>query len=254
LFRQTLYGSRAFFYALLLSLCLFLSASCGWASAAQQDSAATTQPGFTGETTTVQVVRPEDVLPEEERTGAPKLQNWDEPSSDAEPTQISSGTSAGNIPAVKPFNFGRDPGGPKDKTMYLTVPKLGIDSVPVFDSVSEDSLAQGTIHVPATGFPWQQGANVYIAGHRLGYPDTRSFYVFYDLDQLAAGDEIILKDADSGEYDYKVTKQIVVDPDNVEVMNAVQGKNLLTLQTCTLPAPYTHRIIVQGELVKERKG
>lgn len=134
--------------------------------------------------------------------------------------------------------------------MYLTVPKLGIDSVPVSDSVSEDSLAQGTIHIPATGFPWQDGANVYIAGHRLGYPNTRSLYVFYDLDQLVAGDGITLKDSDGGEYDYKVTEQKVVPPDNVQVMNAVPGKSLVTLQTCTLP-DFTERVVVQGELASK---
>lgn len=124
--------------------------------------------------------------------------------------------------------------------------------MPVFDSVSEDKLAEGAIHVPATGFPWQDGANVYIAGHRLGYPDTRSLYVFYDLDKLAAGDDITLKDSAGGVYPYKVTEQKVVPSDNVEVMNAVKGKSLVTLQTCTLP-DFTERLVVQGELAEEGK-
>ncbi len=194
------------------------------------------------------------MLPEEELTGPPKLKKWDEPSSEAPPAQLASGTSAGAIPTVKPFNFGRDPGGPEDKTLYLTIPKLGITGAPIYDSVSKEKLDESAIHVPATGFPWQKGANTYIAGHRLGYPDTGSFHIFYDLDKMAQGDEIILKDSADGAYVYQVTKQVVVDPDDVEVMNPMPNNNLLTLQTCTLPAPYTHRIIVQGELVKEEKG
>jgi|SRR5215207_7868885 len=102
-----------------------------------------------------------------------------------------------------PFNFGRDPGGPADKTLYLTLPKLGLEAVPVFDSADE-KLEEGVIHVPATGFPWQEGANTYIAGHRIGFPGTRSDHVFYDLEQLAAGDEIILTDSAGGKYVYVV--------------------------------------------------
>ncbi len=200
--------------------------------------------------TTVESVNPEDILSEEERTGPPEVKDWNEPSGE-EPIQLTSGTSAGAIPAVKPFNFGRDPGGPEDKTLYLTVPKLGIEDVAVYDSIDEEKLKQSTIHVPATGFPWQGGANTYIAGHRLGYPDTDSFYVFYDLDKLVEGDEVSVKDAAGNEYIYRVKEQKVVAADNVEVMNAVPGESIITLQTCTLP-DYVDRIVVQGELVETK--
>jgi sortase A len=262
-----LHGSRAI-AALLLSLCLVLPA-CGAASgtderaASSRDGSETTGQSQMEETrggettdaetaarggTTVETLTPEDVLSEDERAEAPKYQDFFEPSDEA-PQQAADGGSAGAIPAVKPFNFGRDPGGPADKTMYLTVPKLGLEAVPVFDSVDEEKLEEGVIHVPATGFPWQAGANTYIAGHRIGYPGTRSDHVFYELDQLVAGDEIILTDSAGGEYVYVVTgEQQVVPPDNVEVMNAVEGRSIVTLQTCTLP-DYAERIVVQGELI-----
>jgi len=199
--------------------------------------------------TTIETLTPEDVLSEEDRTEAPKYQDFFEPSDAAPQQAATSGGSAGALPAVKPFNFGRDPGGPADKTLYLTVPSLGLEDVPVFDSVDEEKLEEGVIHVPATGFPWQQGANTYIAGHRIGFPGTRSDHVFYDLEELAAGDEIILTDSAGGEYVYLVTEPPrVVPPDNVEVMNAVEGRSIITLQTCTLP-DYSERVVVQGELI-----
>ena len=40
----------------------------------------------------------------------------------------------------------------------------------------------------------------------------------------------------------------VVLPDNVEVMNAVEGRSIVSLQTCTLP-DYAERIVVQGESI-----
>lgn len=241
--------------ALLLSLSLLLSACAEeQASVPTEEKAgdnAQEQLKPDDSWTTVPSVNPEDILSEEQRTEAPKYRDFYEKSPENQPIQLPFGTSAGAIPAVKPFNFGKDPGGPEDKTLYLTVPKLGIDEVPAFDSISEEKLEEGTIHVPATGFPWQDGANVYIAGHRIGYPDTRSSYVFYDLDKLAEGDDISVKDAAGDEYTYRVMEEPrVVPPDNVEVMNAAEGRSIITLQTCTLP-DYVNRIIVQGELVEK---
>ena len=163
---------------------------------------------------------------------------------------VSSNSSTGAIPAVKPFNFGRDPGGPEDKTLYLTIPKIGLTGMTVFDTVSDEKLAEGTIHIPVTGYPWQKGANVYIAGHRVGYPNTVSYYLFFRLDELAKGDKILLEDSAGRQYLYRVTRQLIVGPDNAEVMNPVEGKSLVTLQTCTLP-DYERRLIVQGELVEK---
>ena len=164
---------------------------------------------------------------------------------------VSSGSSAGAIPVVKPFNFGRNPGGPEDKTLSIAIPKIGVEGIPVFDTLSEEKLREGTVHIPATGYPWQEGANVFVAGHRIGFEGTPSYYVFYRLDELREGDEIRLTDAAGREYLYRVTRSKVVGPDNVEVMNAVEGESLITLQTCTLP-DYEERLIVQGELVEEQ--
>jgi sortase A len=197
---------------------------------------------------TVKAVLPEDVLSKKDLHKAPpKYENWYKEDS-SEGGDEPSDTSAGAIPAIKPFNFGIDPGGPEDKTLYLTVPKLGLEHVGAYNSVSEEKLKKSTVHIPATGFPWQKGANTYIAGHRLGYEGTDSYLVFYYLNQLGEGDEILLEDAAGTSYTYRVIDQKVVDPDNVEVMEPEEGKSLVSLQTCTLP-DYEQRLIVQGELV-----
>ncbi len=197
--------------------------------------------------------RPTETEPETadvEFTGLPEYRGWHQEGTAKPPSNaVGPGSSVGAIPAVKPFNFGRDPGGPEDKTLYLTIPKLDLEDVPVFDTVSEEKLKESTVHVPATGFPWQKGANTYIAGHRIGYPNTGSYYVFYHLDQLEKGDEIILEDAAGDEYLYHVNERMVVGPDNVEAMNAVEGRSLVTLQTCTLP-DYEKRLVIRGELAE----
>jgi sortase A len=183
--------------------------------------------------------------------GFPEYENFYSENNDAEVQQPESGGgSAGSIPNVKPFNFGRDPGGPEDKTLYLSVPKIGLEGVPVYNSTSEEDLRASAVHVPATGFPWQEGANVYIAGHRIGYPGTGSDHVFYDLDLVVAGDEIVLTDAAGDTYVYRVMEQRIVGQDNTEVMDTPDGdSSIITLQSCTLPE-YAERLIVQGKLVE----
>jgi sortase A len=139
---------------------------------------------------------------------------------------------------------------PDNSTLKLTVPEMQrVRSVPVYDGPASDEAAlhDGTLHLRGTGFPWQQGANVYIAGHRLGFPGTKSYLVFWDLNKLENGDEVILTDANGTRYTYEVFKEFVVNPGDTHVTQPVAGRNVVTLQTCTLP-DYSQRLIVQAEL------
>jgi sortase A len=257
---------------LLLFLLSFAIISCGSASsgdapnsngsetaqtsesAEKPDTEANEEPSEPPDTSggeTVESITPEDVLSEDELgKGAPERRDWDAPTN-AEVVALpgTEDSSVGAIPAVKPFNFGRDPGGPEDKTMYLTIPKLGLTDVPVYNEISEENLTASTVHHPSTGFPWQQGANTFIAGHRIGYEGTGSWQIFYDVPSLVEGDEVILTDSEGEEYVYQITGQETVGTDNVQSMNPVEGKSVISLQTCTLP-DYSERIIVQGELVE----
>jgi sortase A len=115
---------------------------------------------------------------------------------------------------------------PSDTTMYLTIPKLGLYDVPVLEGSS-----QGVGHLPGTGYPWAEGSNTYIAGHRLGYPGTVSDHVFWDLPSLAAGDEVILEDSLGQTYTYRVSEILEVDPNDLSVTGAT-GSDIVSLQTC----------------------
>jgi sortase A len=139
---------------------------------------------------------------------------------------------------------------PGNSTMTLTVPEMQrVDQLPVYTGAAGDETAlhDGALHVRGTGFPWQTGSNVYIAGHRMGFPGTQSYLVFWDLNSLEEGDKIILTDANGTRYTYSVFKSFVVNPDAYYVTEPVPGKSVVTLQTCTLP-DYAQRLIVQAEL------
>jgi sortase A len=60
---------------------------------------------------------------------------------------------------------------------------------------------------------------------------------------------VVLKDTQDRNYVYRVFKEFVVPPDEKSVMEPVAGKNIVSLQTCTLP-DYSKRLIVQAELVR----
>lgn len=165
-----------------------------------------------------------------------------------------------NVPRVEPSGSNAVPeiaSAPKDHTLRITIPAMSrvkdavVPTVPSSDvKALNDHVA---IHLEGTGFPWQKTANVYIAGHRLGYVGTKSLLAFYDLGSLKKGDRIYLTDSGGTRYTYRVYRKFTVSPTNLGVTRAIPGRNIVTLQTCTLP-DYSHRLIVQGKLVSVKEG
>ena len=135
--------------------------------------------------------------------------------------------------------------------MGLTIKAMGLHSVPVFDSNGRWALTNGVRHVPGTSLPWSDTpqTNVYIEGHRLGWPGTGSHLVFYRLGALSNGDEITLRDRDGRRYNYRVIDTFLVNPDDSWVTGRVRGRDLLTLQTCTPIPTFEKRLIVRAERI-----
>ncbi len=150
--------------------------------------------------------------------------------------------SGGGVAAVEP---------PSDETFKLTVPKMERikdDEIPTGIGTDETLFHDyAGVHLKSTGFPWEKEANVYIAGHRLGYENTNSHLAFWDLNELEEGDEFYIIDSEGRQYTYEVFNKFVAGPENLAVLNPVDGKNIVTLQTCTLP-DYVNRLLVRGEL------
>jgi sortase A len=119
---------------------------------------------------------------------------------------------------------------PAEPTMYLSVPKLGIAGATVLDG--DAGLEVGAMHLPGTGYPWLAGSNTYIAGHRVGFPGTGSDRIFYDLPNMAQGDEVILEDSNGETYTYAVSEVFAVTPFDTWV-TAPTGSDTVTLQVCT---------------------
>ena len=79
---------------------------------------------------------------------------------------------------------------------------------------------------------------------------TPSWLAFWDLNEVDVGDKIYVTDAMGRRYVYKVFKDFIVDPSDIFVTRPIKGKNILSLQTCTLP-DYSRRLIIQAERVTD---
>ena len=146
------------------------------------------------------------------------------------------------------------PRGPENKMLRMSIPKMAQirnDTVPYTHSDDKKAFHDhAAVHLEGTGNPWDREANVYIAGHRLGFPGTDSWLSFWDLNVLGKGDRIYLRDVAGDRYVYRVFEVFVVGPNEVSVTRPMPGRNILSLQTCTLP-DYSERLIVQARKVKQ---
>ncbi len=147
---------------------------------------------------------------------------------------------------------------PGDPTLFLTVPRLGIYHHTVRNDRSEAALDLGAVKLPETDFPWQKGDNnTYIACHRLGWPSNESFHQCLNLPSMQKGDDVILEDVNGRAYKYRVSEFLQVTPDESWVTNAVEGREMVTLQTCietyndfsTLGPNWSVRFLVRADRV-----
>lgn len=137
---------------------------------------------------------------------------------------------------------------PSDGTLSLTVPKMGRYGDLVLNDMSEATLDQGAGKLPSSGFPWEPGANTYIAAHVLGWEGTNSWLQFANLPNMTYGDEIYLTDSAGTTYTYEVTEILTVTPYDVWVAAPQPGRDMVSLQTC-VGANYEWRLIVRGDRV-----
>ena len=143
------------------------------------------------------------------------------------------------------------PGGGKiSAAMKITVPRLELKDVAVPTGSRQAELdREGILHLRGSGLPWIAGSNTFITGHALGFPRTRVPYAFYKLDKMKPGDEIFIEDKDGQRYTFRVYDLLTVEPNDYWTTYPVEGKTVVSLQSCTPIPTFKHRLIVRGELV-----
>lgn len=147
---------------------------------------------------------------------------------------------------------------------YLIIPKLNV-SVDV-ESVGKDSAGRMDVpknHLNAAWYrlgatPGELGNSV-IAAH-YDTPEGNPS-VFYEIDTLLVGDEIIVKDEDGVEYVFKVTDITTYENKNfpIDEVFGSHSKKRLNLITCAgffdqTISDYTDRTVVFSEFSEVRSG
>lgn len=127
---------------------------------------------------------------------------------------------------------------------YIEIPSIDV-SLPIYHGTDEGVLAVGVGHLEWTSLPvGGESTHCVLSGHR-GLPSAR---LFTDLDQLKEGDYFMLNILDET-LTYEVDQIRIVEPEEVEELTIIEGRDLCTLVTCTPYGVNSHRLLVRGHRV-----
>jgi sortase A len=115
--------------------------------------------------------------------------------------------------------------------------------LPIYHGNSEDMLTKGAVHLAGTAFPIGGSSARSVISAHTAFPGK----IFFDrLSEVEIGETFSVTVLGDTFY-YKVTEINIVSPDEVEYLQPVKDKDLITLVTCTPYALNTHRLLVTGE-------
>ncbi|MDU6783117.1 class C sortase [uncultured Peptoniphilus sp.] len=132
----------------------------------------------------------------------------------------------------------------REKIGYVDIPKIG-QQIPVYAGTSEDVLQHACGHLEGTSLPiGGKDTHAVITAHR-GLPQVK---LFRDLDKMEVGDLFFFTNVKET-LAYKVDQILVVEPWDFEPVLVVEGKDLMTLLTCTPYMINSQRLLVRGHRV-----
>lgn len=137
-----------------------------------------------------------------------------------------------------------------DIMSIITIPKIDL-VLPIYHGTTEGVLQNGIGHLEGSSLPiGGNNTHTVLMGHR-GLPSSK---LFTSLDKLDKGDIIYLQTANL-HLAYVVDSIKVVEPSELNNLNILEGKDYLSLITCTPYGVNTHRLVIgasRKELNKEQ--
>ena len=131
---------------------------------------------------------------------------------------------------------------------YVDIPKINI-YLPVQHGTDADTLEKSVGHVVGTSLPVGGSSTHAVLSAHSGMASSK---LFSDIDQLAVGDMFyihVLGDT----LAYKVDAIHTVLPTDTRLLQIEEGKDYVTLVTCTPFGINTHRLLVRGHRVPYTK-
>lgn len=132
---------------------------------------------------------------------------------------------------------------------YLSIEKIGVE-LPIYHGTSDSVLNVAAGHLEGSSLPiGGESTHTVLSAHR-GLPSAK---LFTDLDKLEVGDAFTITVLDRT-LTFEVDKIQIVEPDEVESLYLVEGKEYCSLITCTPYGINTHRLIVRGIRIENAKS
>lgn len=127
---------------------------------------------------------------------------------------------------------------------YIEIPCIDC-TLPVYHGTQEDILQQAAGHVEWSSLPvGGENTHCVISGHR-GLPSAE---LMTHIDRLRIGDRFYLNVLNQT-LEYRVDQIKVVLPEDASYLTIEDGKDLVTLVTCTPYGVNSHRLLVRGARV-----
>lgn len=124
----------------------------------------------------------------------------------------------------------------------IEIPAIHL-KLPIYQGTEDEVLSKGIGHIEqSSSLVGGENSHCLLAGHR-GLPDAE---MFLRLNELAEGDVFVIE-VPKQRLIYEVCKIQVISPEETEVLQIQEGRNLVSLITCTPYGIHTHRLVVTGE-------
>ena len=128
---------------------------------------------------------------------------------------------------------------------YVEIPKISV-YLPIYHGTSDEVLEKGVGHIQNTSVPiGGKSTHSVLTGH-TGLPNAE---LFTRLDELGIGDIFYIHVLDDV-LTYKVFETKVILPDKIDELQILNGKDYITLVTCTPYGVNSHRLLVKAERVE----
>ena len=128
---------------------------------------------------------------------------------------------------------------------YITISKIGVE-LPIYHGTSDGVLQVAAGHLEGSSLPvGGAGTHAVISAHR-GLPSAK---LFTNLDELEVGDTFTITVLDRV-LTYEVDQISIVLPTETDLLQPVEGKDYVTLMTCTPYGINTHRLLVRGKRIE----
>lgn len=132
----------------------------------------------------------------------------------------------------------------QDVMGYLEIPEISV-RLPIYHGANDLTLEMGVGHLESSSLPiGGEGTHAVLTGHR-GLPSST---LFNKLPKLKKGSRFYLHMLDET-LAYEVDQIKVIEPNQLDDLQIVPGKDYVTLMTCTPYMINSHRLLVRGHRI-----